>query len=81
MHPRDTARLVKVLQDLNALGNTVIIVEHEEEVMRAADEIIDIGPEAGSGGGELVFQGSLVMNNGELIINKHNGYHIKSKKI
>lgn len=57
LHPRDTARLVSVLQDLRDLGNTVIVVEHEEEVMQAANQIIDIGPEAGSAGGNLVFQG------------------------
>ncbi len=58
LHPRDTQKLVEVLQSLRDLGNTVIVVEHEEEVMRAADQIIDIGPEAGKGGGKLVFQGS-----------------------
>jgi excinuclease ABC subunit A len=57
LHPKDTARLITVLQRLKALGNTVIIVEHEEEVMKAADEIIDIGPKAGIFGGEVVFQG------------------------
>jgi excinuclease ABC subunit A len=57
LHPRDTARLVKVLQDLRDLGNTVIVVEHEEDIMKAADEILDIGPGAGRFGGELVFQG------------------------
>ncbi|WKN40623.1 excinuclease ABC subunit UvrA [Tunicatimonas pelagia] len=59
LHPRDTSRLVEVLKTLRNLGNTVIVVEHEEEVMRAADQIIDIGPDAGRHGGELVFQGSL----------------------
>lgn len=58
LHPRDTQRLVGVLESLRDLGNTVIVVEHEEEVMHAADQIIDIGPEAGSGGGHLVFQGN-----------------------
>ena len=58
LHPRDTGRLVEVLEILRNLGNTVIVVEHEEEVMKAADEIIDIGPAAGSHGGELVFQGN-----------------------
>ncbi len=57
LHPRDTQRLVGVLESLRDLGNTVIVVEHEEEVMHAADQIIDIGPEAGSGGGHLMFQG------------------------
>ncbi|MCU0318434.1 MAG: excinuclease ABC subunit UvrA [Amoebophilaceae bacterium] len=57
LHPRDTRRLTDVLIALKQLGNSVIVVEHEEMVMRAADQIIDIGPEAGSRGGELVFQG------------------------
>lgn len=57
LHPKDTKRLIKVLHDLRDLGNTVIVVEHEEEMMLAADEIIDIGPMAGMYGGELVFQG------------------------
>ena len=59
LHPKDTLQLVSVLKDLKAKGNTVIVVEHEEEVMRAADQIIDIGPDAGAHGGELVFQGSV----------------------
>ncbi len=57
LHPRDTQRLIAVLQKLKNLGNSVIVVEHEEEVMQAADQIIDIGPNAGRHGGELVFQG------------------------
>lgn len=59
LHPRDTARLIKVLESLRDLGNTVIVVEHDEDIMQASDELIDIGPEAGSFGGELVFQGNL----------------------
>ena len=59
LHPRDTDRLIEVLKALKNLGNTVIVVEHEEKVMRAADQIIDIGPEAGIKGGELLFQGSI----------------------
>lgn len=58
LHPRDTARLIKVLKQLRDLGNTVIVVEHEEEIMRAADRIIDIGPEAGYNGGNVVFNGT-----------------------
>jgi excinuclease ABC subunit A len=58
LHPRDTQRLVSVLESLRNMGNTVVVVEHEEEVMRAADQIIDIGPNAGTLGGELIFQGS-----------------------
>ncbi|GAL84421.1 excinuclease ABC subunit A [Sporocytophaga myxococcoides] len=59
LHPRDTRKLVSVLEDLRNIGNTVIVVEHEEEVMRAADQIIDIGPDAGAHGGQLIFQGSI----------------------
>ncbi|GAB3248006.1 excinuclease ABC subunit UvrA [Larkinella harenae] len=58
LHPRDTKQLVSVLETLRDLGNTVIVVEHEEEVMRAADQLIDIGPDAGTNGGNLVFQGT-----------------------
>lgn len=59
LHPRDTNRLIGILKQLRDLGNTVIVVEHEEEMMRAADQIIDIGPLAGAGGGEVVFQGDM----------------------
>ena len=59
LHPRDTNRLIKVLQQLRDLGNTVIVVEHEEEVIRAADYIVDIGPKAGYNGGKVVFSGTL----------------------
>ena len=58
MHSRDTERLIHVLKELQSLGNTVIIVEHDEDMMRAADYIIDIGPNAGRLGGEIVYQGS-----------------------
>lgn len=64
LHPRDTERLVGVLKSLRDMGNTVIVVEHEEEVMQAADQIIDIGPDAGVHGGELVFQGTINELNG-----------------
>lgn len=57
LHPRDTEKLITVLHRLRDLGNTVIVVEHEEDIMRAADEIVDIGPMAGAFGGEVVFQG------------------------
>jgi excinuclease ABC subunit A len=72
LHPRDTTRLIKVLKSLQKQGNTVIIVEHDEEIMLQADELVDIGPEAGTKGGHLVFQG----NHGELLKNK-NGYTTK----
>jgi excinuclease ABC subunit A len=57
LHARDTALLIRVLRQLQALGNTVVVVEHDEEIIRAADYIIDIGPEAGRLGGELIYQG------------------------
>ncbi|GKU79959.1 excinuclease ABC subunit UvrA [Paenibacillus sp. L3-i20] len=59
LHPRDTSGLIQVLKQLRDLGNTVLVIEHDEEVMRAADHIIDIGPGAGKFGGEVVGQGSL----------------------
>ncbi|MDT0690529.1 excinuclease ABC subunit UvrA [Salegentibacter sp. F188] len=59
LHPRDTERLIGVLQRLRDIGNTVIVVEHDEDIMNAADEIIDIGPEAGTHGGEVVATGNL----------------------
>ena len=58
LHPRDTTRLIGVLQSLRDLGNTVIVVEHDEDIMKAADYIIDIGPEAGTHGGEVVAAGT-----------------------
>lgn len=58
LHPRDTQRLIGVLKSLRDVGNTVLVVEHEEEIMKAADHIIDIGPAAGTHGGELIFSGT-----------------------
>ena len=58
LHPKDTERLINVLKNLRDLGNTVIVVEHDEDIMKAADRIIDIGPEAGTFGGELVAEGN-----------------------
>ena len=57
LHSRDTERLLKVLKELRDLGNTVVIVEHDEEIMRAADYLIDVGPDAGRLGGQIVFEG------------------------
>ena len=57
LHSRDTERLIHVLKELQSLGNTVIVVEHDEELMRAADYLIDVGPDAGRLGGEIVFEG------------------------
>ena len=59
MHSRDTDRLIHVLKELQALGNTVVVVEHDEEIMRAADYLIDVGPDAGRLGGEIVFEGKV----------------------
>ena len=58
LHSKDTERLIGVLKKLRDLGNTVIVVEHDEDIMKAADHIIDIGPEAGTNGGEIVFEGT-----------------------
>jgi excinuclease ABC subunit A len=77
LHPRDTERMIEVLKSLRDLGNTVIVVEHEEEIMRAADQIIDIGPDAGLHGGQLIYQGShtqlkqLMKQNGWRDIHSH----------
>ena len=76
LHSRDTVRLIKVLRKLQKLGNSVIIVEHDEEIIRDADMIIDIGPLAGRNGGEVVFQGShkeLALNNTSLTAKYING--------
>ncbi|WP_291088826.1 excinuclease ABC subunit UvrA [Flavobacterium sp. BFFFF1] len=75
LHPKDTERLIKVLLSLRDLGNTVIVVEHDEDIMRAADEIIDIGPEAGTHGGNLVAQGDYktILKSGSLTAKYLNG--------
>lgn len=75
LHPKDTERLIKVLLSLRDLGNTVIIVEHDEDIMKAADMIIDIGPEAGTHGGELVAQGTFeeILKENTLTANYLNG--------
>jgi excinuclease ABC subunit A len=59
LHSRDTHKLISVLRELQALGNTVVVVEHDEDIMRAADYIIDVGPDAGRLGGEIVYQGPI----------------------
>lgn len=58
LHSRDTERLIRVLRDLQRLGNTVLVVEHDEDIMRAADYLIDVGPEAGVNGGRIVYEGT-----------------------
>lgn len=78
LHPRDTHLLIKVLKGLRDMGNTVIVVEHEEEIIKAADQVIDIGPLAGSHGGELVFQGTF----DEILIDEKSltGQYLSGKK-
>ena len=59
LHPEDTTKLIKILKNLKELGNSVLVVEHDEDIIRAADEIIDLGPGAGSQGGNVIAQGSI----------------------
>ncbi|MBW6482902.1 MAG: excinuclease ABC subunit UvrA [Vicingaceae bacterium] len=76
LHSKDTEKLITVLKDLQQLGNSVIVVEHDEDIIKAADDIIDIGPEAGNLGGEVVFNGSfqqLLKQNNTLTANYING--------
>lgn len=73
LHPRDTLKLIGVLKALQKTGNTLIVVEHDEEIMRAADQLIDIGPMAGTHGGELIFQGNF--NN----LKEHTGRSLTAK--
>lgn len=73
LHPRDTQRLIGVLKALRDVGNTVVVVEHEQEMMEAADFLVDIGPEAGINGGEVVFQGSFgeILNDQDSLTGKY----------
>jgi excinuclease ABC subunit A len=76
LHSKDTERLIKVLKELQQLGNSVIVVEHDDDIIKAADEIIDMGPEAGNLGGEIVFQGNyseLIKSNASLTSKYFNG--------
>jgi excinuclease ABC subunit A len=75
LHPKDTEKLIKVLKNLRDLGNTVIVVEHDEDIMKAADRIIDIGPEAGTFGGNLVAEGTFeeILNANSLTAKYLNG--------
>ncbi len=76
LHPRDTHQLIRVLKELRDLGNTVVVVEHDEEIMRAADYIIDIGPDAGRNGGEIVLNTSYtdIQNNRAKTFNDKHSY-------
>src|SRR5205823_713806 len=78
LHPRDTERLVKILQELRDAGNTVVVVEHDASVMRAADQIIDLGPGHGATGGEVVFQGTY----GDILKSKNSltGQYLSGRK-
>ena len=79
LHPRDTERLVKVLKNLRDLGNTVVVVEHEEEVIKNADHIIDIGPEAGIHGGSIISEGNFKKILGDK--NSLTGNYLSEKKV
>ena len=59
LHSRDTGRLIRILEELRGLGNTIVVVEHDPDVMRAADHIVDLGPGAGEHGGKIVFEGPM----------------------
>ena len=73
LHSQDTEKLIKILKNLRDIGNTVIIVEHDEEIMQSADFIIDVGPEAGINGGEIIFKGSVndIFNNNKSLTTKY----------
>jgi excinuclease ABC subunit A len=58
LHTRDTGRLIRILEELRELGNTILVVEHDPEVMRSADHIVDLGPGAGENGGKVIYAGS-----------------------
>ncbi len=77
LHSRDTARLIKVLLELRDLGNTVIVVEHDEEIIRAADYLIDIGPDAGRLGGEVVYEGDMKDVNIDAVAKYPRSYTVK----
>jgi excinuclease ABC subunit A len=77
LHSRDTERLIHVLKELQSLGNTVVVVEHDEEIIRAADHLIDIGPDAGRMGGEIVFHGDAKDVNKQSLKKQPNSYTVK----
>ena len=77
LHSRDTDRLIHVLKELQSLGNTVVVVEHDEEIMRAADHLIDVGPDAGRLGGEIVFDGDAKDVNEKSLKQYPNSYTVK----
>ena len=73
LHSRDTGRLIRILEELRELGNTIVVVEHDPDVMRSADHIVDLGPGAGEHGGEIVFEGTLpvLIERGESLTAKY----------
>ncbi len=75
LHSRDTERLINTLKELQGLGNTVVIVEHDEEIMRAADYLIDVGPDAGRLGGKIVFEGNAALMNDVKVYEKYPDSH------
>lgn len=75
LHSRDTERLINTLKELQGLGNTVVIVEHDEEMMRAADYLIDVGPDAGRLGGKIVFEGNAALMNDVKVYEKYPDSH------
>ena len=77
LHSRDTQRLIKVLRELQQLGNTVIVVEHDEEIMRAADYLIDVGPDAGQHGGSIVFEGDMAQLSKATVMDYPQSYTVK----
>ena len=77
LHSRDTNRLIHVLEELKSLGNTVIVVEHDEEFMRAADYLIDVGPDAGRLGGEIVFEGNASEINDDALTRYPKSYSVR----
>ncbi|MCD8387595.1 MAG: excinuclease ABC subunit UvrA [Bacteroidales bacterium] len=71
LHPRDTQKLIGVLRDLQQIGNTVVVVEHDEEIMRAADWIVDVGPKAGRLGGQIVYEGPVPADDDKALVEQH----------
>lgn len=77
LHSRDTDNLIHVLKDLQSMGNTVVVVEHDEEIIRQADHLIDIGPDAGTNGGNVVYEGSLKGLTHQTVMNNPQSYTLK----
>ena len=82
LHPRDTNKLIKILKNLRDIGNTLIIVEHDEEIMLNSDFIIDIGPEAGINGGKIMYNGKTkeILNSSSSLTSKYLNNELKIEK-